>query len=115
MRISDWSSDVCSSDLALDLVGIELAGAHLLADHRDRQRYREILDAIDDFTIRRLVGQLLDEADDDLGNAWLQRRHPVRGECLVHQATHARVRRSEERRVGKEGVSTLRSRWSPYN
>src|SRR3546814_3087839 len=114
MRISDWSSDVCSSDLirdhvldrlllarlhlrddeilqitdlhgvvdhllavlhatdlcgdrarpALDLVGIELAGAHLLADQRDRQRYREILDAIDDLTLRRLVGPILDEADD---------------------------------------------------
>src|SRR3546814_14647262 len=27
----------------------------------------------------------------------------------------ARAGRSEERRVGKEGVSTCRSRWSPYN
>src|SRR3546814_14719570 len=25
------------------------------------------------------------------------------------------VERSEERRVGKEGVSTLRSRWSPFH
>src|SRR3546814_5994414 len=29
--------------------------------------------------------------------------------------TPARVRRSEERRVGKECVSTCRSRWSPYH
>src|SRR3546814_15318200 len=30
-------------------------------------------------------------------------------------ATVARIARSEERRVGKECVSTCRSRWSPYN
>src|SRR3546814_16201400 len=56
------ATDLCGDRArpALDLVGIELAGAHLLADHRHRQRYRELLDAIDDFTIRRLVGQLPD-------------------------------------------------------
>src|SRR3546814_6546081 len=33
-----------------------------------------------------------------------------------HQAApRQRLRRSEERRVGKEGVSTCRSRWSPYH
>src|SRR3546814_20972586 len=30
-------------------------------------------------------------------------------------ATNRRVLRSEERRVGKEYVSTCRSRWSPYH
>src|SRR3546814_20322287 len=30
-------------------------------------------------------------------------------------ALHDADLRSEERRVGKEGVSTCRSRWSPYN
>src|SRR3546814_19045157 len=57
-----------------------------------------------------------------------QRKHCLlgggepRGQC-VHiraadqgrQAFRQRRRRSEERRVGKEGVRTCRSRWSPYH
>src|SRR3546814_18200175 len=34
MRISDWSSDVCSSDLALVAGGLRLGGLHALADLR---------------------------------------------------------------------------------
>src|SRR3546814_7696520 len=64
MRISDWSSDVCSSDL--------LPGAG--------ERPRPGVAA-------------------DGGAAAARRRTP----------------RSEERRVGKECVSTCRSRWSPYH
>src|SRR3546814_4345473 len=80
MRISDWSSDVCSSDLT------RRAGAH-----------------------RQDGGGGLDVA------AVLQRRgrHVHR-----HFQRIARLRqglaRSEERRVGKECVSTCRYRWSPY-
>src|SRR3546814_3947223 len=82
MRISDWSSDVCSSDLrVLDLVKQlshthqgafgEEAPAHHTADLRPH--------------LRSLDGR------DPAG------------------------KRSEERRVGKECVSTCRSRWSPYH
>src|SRR3546814_3908273 len=80
MRISDWSSDVCSSDLVL--VGRED-------------------DAIGDFAhpVPR-SSDPLDEPRDLAGGVVLQ--HEVRG-------------RSEERRVGKECVSTCRSRWSPYH
>src|SRR3546814_2626704 len=69
MRISDWSSDVCSSDLAC--VRIE-------ADRlrRDVDPLHGVVERID--------------------------THDVGG-------------RSEERRVGKECVSTCRSRWSPYH
>src|SRR3546814_6659639 len=86
MRISDWSSDVCSSDL--------LAAGHDHDDHRDGVGEQEDLGA--------------DEA------------HVVRVEAAGH-AGHRRAddgrqhERSEERRVGKECVSTCRSRWSPYN
>src|SRR3546814_12432577 len=38
--------------------------------------------------------------------------HPV---LDAHRRQHALVARSEERRVGKECVSTCRSRWSPYH
>src|SRR3546814_19266016 len=90
MRISDWSSDVCSSDLARHAakisppgrpraVGREVQGAH--------EKHRRLADA-------------------------------------PHRPFHyGRIRlmplvelvRSEERRVGKECVSTCRSRWSPYH
>src|SRR3546814_21201616 len=74
MRISDWSSDVCSSDLDLafflevEHVAIDM----ILRQHAQRQRRHQFLRAF--------------------------RQH-----------------RSEERRVGKECVSTCRSRWSPYH
>src|SRR3546814_2614157 len=70
MRISDWSSDVCSSDLSKSNTG---------------PGYGTI-----DFPIQR----------DSTG-------HPI-----PHKLRHGR---SEERRVGKECVSTCRSRWSPYH
>src|SRR3546814_9177981 len=72
MRISDWSSDVCSSDL-LHGVG-HVQPEDFLACREDR---------------------LL--------------AHAALGLGLAVQ------RRSEERRVGKECVSTCRSRWSPYH
>src|SRR3546814_6816162 len=80
MRISDWSSDVCSSDL--------LERAHL---------YREMgADAIF-FEQPQSAEELR-----SVGRAFA-------GEVLVANM----VERSEERRVGKECVSTCRSRWSP--
>src|SRR3546814_1324291 len=82
MRISDWSSDVCSSDL--DRI-IEL----IVLDPLLFQRVRRGGET-------RIVHQVV-----------LQQA--VVHLCLVDQV------RSEERRVGKECVSTCRSRWSPYH
>src|SRR3546814_5307623 len=73
MRISDWSSDVCSSDLTWE-------GKTGFAD-----------------------GIRCDEE----GNVWSSAGWVGDGYDGVH--------RSEERRVGKECVSTCRSRWSPYH
>src|SRR3546814_2916792 len=70
MRISDWSSDVCSSDLK---------------DNPKKAFY--VVKAISQ-------GQVLNGA-----TSWEFRDG----------------KRSEERRVGKECVSTCRSRWSPYH
>src|SRR3546814_19716804 len=92
MRISDWSSDVCSSDLLferLDLI------AH--RDAADQQRHRELVIAA---VFLEILGDLRGK---------LTRR-------LEDQAArHPRAARSEERRVGNECVSTCRSRWSPYH
>src|SRR3546814_6053818 len=67
MRISDWSSDVCSSDLP--------------SRHRSR---------------------------------FARARLPVHS-TSGHMHASSAPWRSEERRVGKEYVSTCRSRWSPYH
>src|SRR3546814_5325672 len=79
MRISDWSSDVCSSDLTKRFV---LHGTQRLS--------------------------LL------LGLARRTKRFvcPIR---FLRRLAVSSVVRSEERRVGKECVSTCRSRWSPYH
>src|SRR3546814_12536515 len=71
VRISDWSSDVCSSDLG---------GAQSGAARRHR------------------IGQDLHHGQGGGG-----------------AAAPCPCARSEERRVGKECVSTCRSRWSPYH
>src|SRR3546814_18248602 len=103
MRISDWSSDVCSSDLlgvyfeqryGLGPVGI---GVALLGY------------GIPGF----LFGPLIGRAADRWGRARLL---PIGlGLGALGAATLIFNGRSEERRVGKECVSTCRSRWSPYN
>src|SRR3546814_4203352 len=67
MRISDWSSDVCSSDLVI-----------------------------------LWAARLFDRLCDPFGSHGTPR-------------SSQRQARSEERRVGKECVSTCRSRWSPYH
>src|SRR3546814_3490848 len=101
MRISDWSSDVCSSDLGglAHVVG----GVVGLLDQRPhgRRGHDEMrLDALDAF-------QDLERANavDD-----------ARCACDCHdEPLHWDTPRSEERRVGQEGVSTCRFRWSPYH
>src|SRR3546814_20154172 len=85
MRISDWSSDVCSSDLLI-------VGLVALLD-------REVVILEPDIEIG------LDQA---LANPF-----PDDPRHLV--AVDLDDGRSEERRVGKECVSTGRSRWSPYH
>src|SRR3546814_3262088 len=81
MRISDWSSDVCSSDL-LARNGLKVRGI---------------------------------EAAPDVGGTWYWNRYPG---CRLDTESYAygyfALVRSEERRVGKECVSTCRSRWAPH-
>src|SRR3546814_7532716 len=81
MRISDWSSDVCSSDL----------GQRILR-HADRKP--------------GFLAQIFIEPADQRPTA---RQHDTLIDDIRRQF------RSEERRVGKECVSTCRSRWSPYH
>src|SRR3546814_2633312 len=85
MRISDWSSDVCSSDLFGPGVRIEDGAAIHAFSH------------LEGATVK---------AGAHIGPYARLRPGAIIGE---------KARRSEERRVGKECVSTCRSRWSPYH
>src|SRR3546814_4729457 len=100
MRISDWSSDVCSSDLDLADAGQQVHHA------RHAAHLAQLL---------QLLGHVL-EIEQALLHAgglafglFLLDRHGG----LLDQADD--VASSEERRVGHECVSTCRSRWSPYH
>src|SRR3546814_19365587 len=122
MRISDWSSDVCSSDLAVltTAIGVRLGNT------------AEVGNALTVNT--RLAGESVDagnfqtglqvnancgnggaciggdtvvlQAGTSDGSLALPLDGTVQGDSVVNL-------RSEERRVGKECVSTCRSRWSP--
>src|SRR3546814_670822 len=156
MRISDWSSDVCSSDLHHDtlasiqhftLNGRAASGVGVKADLRWQQfddGHFEIRIAgpfgagavaisgtPDHVEIRTKYG--IEHTDDP--QAWLFQRagwsFPIAGLRwwvlglpapnapaqieLDAQGRLAALTQSEERRVGKEGVSTCRYRWSPYH
>src|SRR3546814_11023381 len=98
MRISDWSSDVCSSDLKI--AGIKMT-----------QAYRKQHGC--DF-ISAMPTNLYGPGD----NFDLHSSHVL--PALIRKAHEAKLAgadaiRSEERRVGQECVSTCRSRWSPYH
>src|SRR3546814_16554394 len=115
MRISDWSSDVCSSDppaLAQETpadVVVTAAGAP--------QSVNETGDAItvvtrDDLEARQTVS-IADYLATTPGISITRSRGP--GTLTSLSIRGAEATRSEDRSVGKEGVSTGRSRWSPYH
>src|SRR3546814_12373130 len=99
MRISDWSSDVCSSDLHVD-EGLEQRTDRALGLDRAVEAGLAEIAAADH---RQHVAVV------DVGHhhAGLQRR-PL---LVVQRFERAR---SEERRVGNECVSTCSYRWSRY-
>src|SRR3546814_15022569 len=99
MRISDWSSDVCSSDLLIAAEDTRVT-TKLLSHLGLRIKMTPYHDHSDERTRADLVARMVDEVVVLVSDA---------GTPLISDP------RSEERRVGKEGVSTCRSRWSPYH
>src|SRR3546814_13920642 len=102
MRISDWSSDVCSSDLqpaherrgqgrehgqGMDVALVEDRQDHVHHEHGERHQEREVA------------------------------HRAAEGEGLAMELCAERGRHdgSAERRVGQECVSTCRYRWAPYH
>src|SRR3546814_15367472 len=102
MRISGWSSDVCSSDLQ----------RREPAERRDRGIRRAF---IGHEPVERRREARIEFGEQHLENAVVghlsnDRARVGQGEDLEQFVGD----RSEERRVGKECVSTCRYRWSPY-
>src|SRR3546814_10345638 len=99
MRISDWSSDVCSSDL-------RCCGSMPRAT---RARVKAPVPAPnsrhgpDDGSMPRVMAAARRELEGQMA--------PM----VLGLARQARRKRSEERRVGEVCVSTSSSRWSPYH
>src|SRR3546814_11347644 len=104
MRISDWSSDGCSSDLVLfpallavgepfatgkDVLSAYIAGYEIWTELASRDRNKHHAKGFHPSGIFGAIG------------------------AAAACANMLRLDRSEERRVGKECVSTCRSRWSP--
>src|SRR3546814_17664904 len=101
MRISDWSSDVCSSDLCREHDRIEPCRTAPFAalSFRDGKGAPPCGEA----PFPRPKPPALQTAANDEREA-----------AIVHEIGSRPPQRSEERREGKECVSTCRSRWSPY-
>src|SRR3546814_18859648 len=104
LGISDWSSDVCSSDLGGEVSAraraAELGRSYLALNATGRHRFLSLL--AEEFGPDR---EQVAAAVEALGKA--------DGEEARRGAERGLRTRSEERRVGKGGVSTCSSRWSP--
>src|SRR3546814_4099075 len=100
MRISDWSSDVCSSDLdgvrsmVRDTIGAKMEGRYGISHHYNIIFHAPGLAEAHRHGPGAIYWQMNSDGFSALG--------PMDDG-------------SEERRVGKECVSTCRSRWSPYH
>src|SRR3546814_20606058 len=97
MRISDWSSDVCSSDLRTVLEQVPSADS---TDHESNGEVRRR------DSVHQTIGKTGIEND-------VPPARPGQELTIGPHLEADRSVRSEERRVGKESVSTCRSRWSP--
>src|SRR3546814_18387471 len=96
MRISDWSSDVCSSDLLV--IGLRWYLARAKDGYlRENASYSQISETLTESTEGARTIEAL-----GIGH---ERVAALDADCAG---------RSEERRVGKEGVRTCSSRWWPY-
>src|SRR3546814_17674016 len=111
MRISDWSSDVCSSDLARMLEFVEHRFEHagvllqrILVDLPARAVRRRRLQ-------QRQFRQLEIAAIAEPKRGLRLAGGAAAGLRLLDAARHAAFR-SEERLVGKAGVSKCRARWT---
>src|SRR3546814_20464395 len=109
MRISDWSSDVCSSDLSSAVHSyLTIAGsADLVVAAYDAEG---AIDIEGTKLAKRILDNLVTTNDYTVGYSDKPTLPAIADELRYMTLLRGR---SDERRVGKECVSTCRSRWSP--
>src|SRR3546814_16274674 len=103
MRISDWSSDVCSSDRTYH------AALEHGKDAFNRIGVNNLVAFVADILATRMIGELVGSVFFS-GARVEARRVGIESGGTIHIA-----HRSAARRVGKECVSTCRSRWRPLH
>src|SRR3546814_14827297 len=132
MRISDWSSDVCSSDLPEQVLLTLVTWSRHRASPGPSSPVQRITNrrkpesqnarkpgSTPDFPAKQItssppINSMYQPLPDSSRATWhrrtlkAKRRRPL---GLLPEKSY----RSEERRVGKECVSPCRSRWSPYH
>src|SRR3546814_20855050 len=107
MRISDWSSDVCSSDLFAGLAFVPLAYA------AERVGASGAMASVWWLVLAYFILEVGEMCLSPVGLSAVTQLSVARVTSLMMGTWF--LARSEERRVGKECVSTCRSRWSPYH
>src|SRR3546814_14808616 len=121
MRISDWSSDVCSSDLQVDADQDVEDAEPQVADDLDTLQRVDVRMQVADFQsdLGHVFGQVfrhaLGQGGDQHAIALLDHKLAFGQQVVDLVLDRADLDRSEERRVGKECVSPCRSWWSPYD
>src|SRR3546814_18681352 len=128
LRSSDWSSDVCSSDLQLVASYKQFQAVTTVHQRLSQPAYLQARTVMSCHVAVAIASSYLNSilacgrywhwinvflgAVDNVHTSSCVQDFPVIP-CVMH-AQHDK-NRSEERRVGKECVSTCRSRWSPYH
>src|SRR3546814_15212817 len=111
MRISDWSSDVCSSDLDREMMEAYCGGAPSPALMGRMVIYKALCDLL--WTLWGLLQHADGNPVDDFWAYAVNRFE--RCPKLIRDPAFAGHVTSEERRVGKACVHTCRARWSPMS
>src|SRR3546814_16662463 len=124
MHISDWSSDVCSSDLIMALgfrhafqAGISFGKDDMVIPDSKTAMVDETKALVADYEQQYQDGLITQqEKYNKVIDAWSRCGDQVANAMMDEiRAQPKDPQRSEERSVGKGCVSTCRSRWSPYH
>src|SRR3546814_19182296 len=120
MRISDWSSDVCSSDLGVRRAGYTTSGSpaslSITRTMRNSLSRRIALKRPSSSELEALEAEIARQEElEDRDEAALDVLRAQRDALLARQRRISYIDRSEERRCGKEVLRQCKARWLPCN
>src|SRR3546814_18148622 len=116
MRISDWSSDVCSSDLAqTGEVGLSEITVTARKITENRQKAPASITVLESEALTTAGIKVPTDLEKLLPGTSLRIEGAVAQTYIRGVGSNLDFPRLDERRVGKECVCTCRSRWLPYH